>query len=268
MSFRRNRFFIALALAFPLFFIGMATFVYYEIQSIDISLVGKYPLPASKIDNKLKFKVSKTRPTGWTQFQEISPYAIQSIVISEDWAFFDHEGLDIQQLKKIFFKFFRTLSFHRGGSTITQQLVKNLYFSHERSYLRKIKEMLIAYKIEQKYSKNRILEVYLNIIEFGENLFGIENASLFYFKKPSSLLTMKEGAFLAMLLPNPRIYSESFRNKELTEYAQETIESISIKLRQAKFLTEEERLIAMEQRFFWENQPVFDEIEAEDLWQQ
>jgi monofunctional biosynthetic peptidoglycan transglycosylase len=261
----KNNVIRVIGLGLPVLLFGVITIGVFQINAIDFSKLNTYPVAIKKEDNKILYKFMQTRPPTWVDLSQISPYAMQAIVISEDWAFFDHEGLDFNQLKIIFMQFIKSLSLHRGGSTITQQVVKNLYLTHEKSLWRKFKEMVISYKLERKFTKNKILEIYLNIIEYGPGIYGIENASLHYFKKPAVQLTLREGAFLAMLLPNPKIYRESFEQKRLTEYAAEKIEDISIKLRQAKFIDEEERVKAMAVKFSWEESG--QEIEESTLWE-
>ncbi len=234
------------------------------VGSYDFTCFEQYPVVQKKEEGRIYFECQKKRPSYWVNFGKISPIAIGAIVVSEDWAFYEHKGVDFNQLKVILRDFLKTHEFSRGGSTITQQVIKNIFFSHERSYLRKLLEMYLAYRLEQKYSKEKILEFYLNIIEFGEDLYGIESASLFYFNKTASSLTLKEGAFLAMLLPNPIRYSESYRDRKLTDFAKDSIQEISIKLRQARFIDEEERIESLKQKFSWEEE----EVSASDLWEQ
>ncbi len=114
-------------------------------------------------------------------------------------------------------------TFKRGGSTITQQLAKNMFLTPEKTIIRKVKEALITRELERTLTKNEILERYLNLVEFGENIYGIKSAAQYYFKKQPSQLTVLESAFLAILLPNPKKNSASFRKKELTPYARQRI---------------------------------------------
>jgi len=114
----------------------------------------------------------------------------------------------------------------RGGSTITQQLAKNVYLSPEKSMLRKAREALITIQLEKFLTKDEILEKYLNVVEFGDKLYGIGAASQFYFHKPPAHLSPAEGAFLAFLLPSPKKYSVSYRQKHLTKFAEKQISEI------------------------------------------
>jgi len=209
------------------------------------------------------YKLATKKPKTWVSLKDVSLYARSAIVISEDWAFYQHEGLDFYQIKKVIKESIEEVELVRGASTITQQVIKNTILSNEHSLWRKLREAILAYKIERLLSKDQILEIYLNIVELGRDLYGIKPASYYYFNKHPSELTAREGAFLAMLLPSPVKYSVSFRKKELTEYASQIIHKILIKLRQAKVYTEEDRLLEMKKRFYWE--PVIKEEPEENL---
>jgi membrane peptidoglycan carboxypeptidase len=168
----------------------------------------------------------KLKLNGWLPLPNISAPAIGAIVASEDDDFYQHGGIELHSIKDAFITDLRHFRFERGASTITQQVVKNVFLNREKSIRRKIEEFFLARKVEQAVDKDRILEVYLNTAQFGEGLYGIGPASNFYFHKKASDLTLKEGAFLAMLLPSPVRYSQSFTRKKLTPYAEKTIEVI------------------------------------------
>lgn len=196
---------------------------------------------------------NKNPRSPWIKESAIPKKAKWAFIVSEDWAFYEHKGLDFNQLKIVIEESFKSQKLTRGASTISQQVVKNLFLSNEKTLNRKFKEMILTYKLEKTLSKDRILEIYLNIIEFGKDLYGIGGASLHYFYKSAKNLSVREAAFLAMLLPNPKKYNISYRNGELTEYANDTMQKIFVKLRQAKIITEEERLEIIKERFTWES---------------
>lgn len=185
--------------------------------------------------------VSRLRPSSWASLGEISKVAVGAILVSEDWAFYQHKGYDANQIKEAIKEDWEEGRFARGASTITQQVVRNVFLDKDKNLWRKFKELVLAVRIEREIGKRRILETYLNIAEWGEGIFGIRAASRHYFGKEPATLSAREGAFLAMLLPSPKRYSQSFRAKKLTEYARETVQSILGKMTQAHYLTEEER---------------------------
>jgi len=184
--------------------------------------------------------IKKNPPATWVPLVNISKEAQMAVLISEDWAFYSHPGYDEKQIKAAIEESVETGKIKRGASTITQQMVKNVYLTQQKSIFRKIKELWLATKVEKVLGKKRILEVYLNIAEWGEGIFGIGPAAQFYFHKSPAELNAKEGAFLAMLLPSPKKYGISFRKKELTVYARKTIHSILNKLVSARVLTPEQ----------------------------
>jgi len=147
----------------------------------------------------------------WIPYTEISPYLKQSVVIAEDSAFFDHKGFDWNAIWEALEKNWKKKEFARGASTITQQLAKNLYLSPSKNPVRKIREILITIALEQRLSKQRILELYLNVVEWGEGIFGAEAAAQHYFNVKASQLSAYQAAWLASILPNPRYY-EKHRN--------------------------------------------------------
>jgi monofunctional biosynthetic peptidoglycan transglycosylase len=140
----------------------------------------------------------------WVSYGAVSEHLKKAILISEDAAFFSHQGIDIHEIKAALRKDWETLSFSRGGSTITMQLARNLYLSPSKNPLRKFKEILIARRLERSLSKQRIFELYLNVVELGRNVYGVEAAARFYFGKSAANLDPLEAATLAALLPSPR----------------------------------------------------------------
>jgi monofunctional biosynthetic peptidoglycan transglycosylase len=143
----------------------------------------------------------------WVGFSHISSYAAKAVIIAEDDKFWSHRGFDLEAIEKAIEKDLKEGRLKFGGSTISQQLVKNLYLSPSKNPLRKLAEALITWRMEKTLSKRRILELYLNVAEWGEAIFGVEAASLHYYGKPASLLSPEEAARLAAVLPNPRRYA-------------------------------------------------------------
>jgi monofunctional biosynthetic peptidoglycan transglycosylase len=183
----------------------------------------------------------------YVRLSQISPNVKNAIVISEDVAFYSHHGFDFEELKNSLTKNIKKLSFARGGSTISQQLAKNLYLNCEKTLTRKIKELILTKRIEEKYSKNVILEKYLNVVQFGSGIFGVKAASEHYFQKPPSMLSPLEAAFIAFLLPSPEKYAQSFEKKELTPFARGRIQNILFKLNHYKKITDEDYASAKSQ---------------------
>ncbi len=143
----------------------------------------------------------------WVPYERISPYLKRAVLVTEDAAFFSHEGIDFDEMEKSFEENWKKGRLARGGSTITQQLAKNLYLSPSRNPLRKVTEFLIARRLEAELSKRRIFEIYLNVIEWGDGVWGAEAAARACFKTSAAALTPEQAALLAAVIINPRRYS-------------------------------------------------------------
>lgn len=159
----------------------------------------------------------------YTPYDQISPHVINAIVASEDASFFHHGGFDWHELRESFTTNLRERTYKRGGSTITQQLAKNVFLAPEKSLLRKLREAAITVDIERRFSKKQILEKYLNVVEFGPGIYGVKAAARHYFGKHPGDLHVLEASYLAYLLPNPKGYSSTFRNGALTPFARKML---------------------------------------------
>ncbi len=144
----------------------------------------------------------------WVPYERISNNLKKAVVASEDSRFAEHGGVDWEALEKAYERNNKRSKVVGGGSTITQQLAKNLFLSGSRSYLRKGQEMIIAFMLETLMSKKRILEVYLNVVEYGRGVFGAEAAARYYYKTAAANLNPQQAARLAVMLPNPRYYDK------------------------------------------------------------
>ncbi len=151
----------------------------------------------------------------WMPLGAISPNLKNAVLIAEDAAFFQHEGLDYNEIREAIKINAEKLEFARGASTITQQLAKNLYLSPSRNPMRKLKELMITLALERHLSKRRIFEIYLNVIEWGDGVYGAEAAARTYFGKSCSSLSEEEAAALAAVIINPRRYSPVEPNKRI-----------------------------------------------------
>jgi monofunctional biosynthetic peptidoglycan transglycosylase len=142
----------------------------------------------------------------WVPYAKISNKLKRAIIVSEDALFSEHQGVDWDALQKAYEKNNRKGRVVAGGSTITQQLAKNLFLSGSRSYFRKAQELVITYMLEFWMSKERIFEIYLNVVEWGSGVFGAEAAARHYYGISAASLSASQAARLAVMLPNPRFY--------------------------------------------------------------
>src|SRR4030066_1328781 len=144
----------------------------------------------------------------WVSLSTISPYLIKAVLIAEDDKFWSHQGFDYEAIQKAIEKDVKAKKFKLGGSTISQQLAKNLYLSPSKNPIRKIREAVITWRMERAVSKRRILELYLNVAEWGDRgIFGIETAARKYYGKSAADLGPEEASRLASVLPNPRRFN-------------------------------------------------------------
>jgi monofunctional glycosyltransferase len=151
----------------------------------------------------------------WIPYGRVSTYLRRAVIVTEDAAFFDHDGIDLNEFKASLEKNWEEGQFLRGGSTLTQQLAKNLYLSPSRNPMRKVKELMIARRLESALTKQRIFEIYLNMIEWGDGIFGCEAAARTYFNKSCSALGMEEAALMAGAIINPRVHSPAKPTRRL-----------------------------------------------------
>ena len=151
----------------------------------------------------------------YTPLNQISPYLRKSVLTTEDPSFFSHRGFINEAFKQSIVKNIRTKKFARGGSTISMQLIKNAFLTREKTLSRKLEEILLVYIMENNriVSKERMLEVYFNIIEWGPNVYGIGEASTFYFEKSPSELTLNECLYLANIIPSPKKFMYQFNSE-------------------------------------------------------
>ena len=146
-----------------------------------------------------------TRDQRWVPYSRISAHLKRAVIVTEDSAFWQHEGVDYEQLKDAVEVNLERMEFARGASTITQQLAKNLYLSPSKNPMRKLKELLITRELEVELSKQRILELYLNVIEWGDGVWGAEAAARHYFHASAAELSASQAALLAGAIANPHI---------------------------------------------------------------
>ena len=231
---RRRRIFALTVLILIFSGLGWSGYQTYRLILPDVSILrATYPIPP-------EMTWTPRRPSGWIPLTQIPRPVVGAIVVSEDWAFYQHQGYDWNQIREALEDSWREKRLTRGASTITQQVAKNVFLSHERSIWRKLRELALAVQLEEQLGKSRILETYFNVVEWGEDIYGIRAAALTYFNKHPSELSPAEGAFLAMLLPNPKRYSQSHKQQELTPYARRTVLSILAKMRQAHYLDDDQ----------------------------
>lgn len=201
--------------------IAVAAFVGYNMLRPDIGALAKTN-PASTAFMRLteerwasqgkRAKITRL----WSPLNRISPYLVSAVVIAEDDRFFEHEGFDYKAIMEAIERDIKERRAKLGASTISQQLVKNLWLSPSKNPLRKAREAILTWRMERELSKRRILEIYLNVVEWGDGIFGAEAAARHYFGKGAADLTSEEAARLAVVLPAPRRYDPTSDTRFIT----------------------------------------------------
>lgn len=200
--------------------IGFGIVVHTWITLPDVRPLAKNPPPSTAF---MRLRESQAAAQGvtlrrrqrWVSYDQISPHLKRAVTLAEDAAFWSHEGLDFDEIKASMEKNWETGEFSRGASTITQQLAKNLYLSPSKNPYRKVQELFIARRLEAVLTKRRIFELYLNLIEWGDGIWGAEAAARAYFGISAADLDASQSALLAGAIINPRVYSPARPNARL-----------------------------------------------------
>jgi monofunctional biosynthetic peptidoglycan transglycosylase len=209
--------------------IGLAVFEFWFLAQI-LYWVEHNPATTRVMDARLEVlrqnKRSGALDHTWVDYRRISTHLKRAIIIAEDAKFVDHEGFDWEGIQRAMGKNLRRGKIVAGGSTITQQLAKNLFLSGERSLLRKGQEAILTAMLEAAMDKRRIFEIYLNVAEWGENVFGAEAAARHYFGVDAAALEPGQAARLAAMLPRPRYYDRNRGSVYLENYTESILEQM------------------------------------------
>ena len=215
------RLFFKLVKYFFLFLLALAAFVaFFFISLPNISTLRHHNPRTTAFMERYIGKIEAKGENGvidiqWAPYSRISQNLKKAVLISEDDAFFEHKGFDWKQIRESLKRNWRDRKFTRGGSTITQQLVKNLYLAPDKNPFRKIREWIITWQMEKTLTKQRIFELYLNVVEWGPGVYGAESSARYYFGKGCGSLAPDEAAFLAAILPNPVRYGAKRNSKRV-----------------------------------------------------
>lgn len=197
------------------------------------------------------------RTVRWVSLSDINREYLYAIVISEDATFFEHSGFNYEAIANSLAENIREKSFAYGGSTISQQVVKNLFLSPEKTIRRKITEYFLTKELESRFTKNEILEVYLNICELGPDIIGAQMAAQIYFKKTAIRMNAAEGAFIALMLPSPNHnFHNVFQNKNITKPKKKRIERVLRDMLFEEIITESQYKEYAHWNFFGDNRSI------------
>jgi len=200
--------------------LGALAFIWLMTLPDVARLTRSNPASTALMDNRVAQAKAQGRAVStqwvWVPLARISPHLQRAVIAAEDASFFIHEGFDWEGIRDAAIHNLEAGELKRGGSTITQQLAKNLYLSSERSLFRKAREALITRSLEHRLTKERILELYLNVAEWGRGVYGAEAAARHHFGKSAAELTSDEAAWLAAILPSPQRYDPIRKTTTLT----------------------------------------------------
>ncbi|RPH35575.1 monofunctional biosynthetic peptidoglycan transglycosylase [bacterium] len=183
--------------------VELATIPWFSIASLKSGNPGPTALMKQRMEEARDAGKTLKVTQRWIALSRLPRHVIDAVIVAEDGTFYSHSGIDWFEVQESIEKNVRERRAARGASTITQQLAKNLYLSTSKDPVRKAKELIITLLLENNLGKNRILEIYLNVIEWGRGIFGIEAASQAYFGKSASTLTLDEALRLAAVIPSP-----------------------------------------------------------------
>ena len=200
--------------------VGFAVLAYVYVTLPDVRVLAtSNPTTTAFMELREKQALSKgetlRHEQRWMSYARISPSLKRAVLVAEDDAFWDHEGVDVEQIRRSIEINLQRGAAVRGASTLTQQLAKNLYLSPSRNPLRKLRELIIARRLEAELPKARIFEIYLNVIEWGEGIWGADAASRRYFGIPASALSASQAALLAGAIINPRVLNPARPTRRL-----------------------------------------------------
>ena len=208
-----------------IFLIYHATILYRVFQ-----LKNANPATTAMMEDRAAEAKARNKPVRqeqtWVPYNKISTALIRAVLAGEDSRFFDHEGFDWEEIQKAIEKDWEEKRFHRGASTISQQLVKNLFLSTSKNPFRKLHEALITWEMEKILTKRRILELYLNVIEWGDGIYGAEAAARNYFESSAGSLSTDQAAFLSAIIPNPREAYNPEKHRSRVEHRKNLIERL------------------------------------------
>ena len=230
-------------------------YVFTPLPDVEIEqIVSKQSIVLEDRNGEFLFDFSSNERRMYTHLEDVSPNIINATIAIEDHLFFEHKGIRIDAFIRALLKNIQTLSFSQGGSTITQQVIKNAFLTTERKIERKMKEFFLAIKLEKQRSKNEILELYLNTIPYGGVVYGIGEASNTFFGKKPSELTIAESAYIAAIPNAPTYFSPYGSNKKALEGRKNTVLSLML---EKELITRDEYRQAREERVHFRSRDAF-----------
>lgn len=245
----RFRAFFILSSSIVLLTLGLSVML-FPFQEIEELRTGYFIVHPKGKNLPAEYEIVKSRPKKWVKLESISPAAYRAIMLSEDFRFYKHYGIDFLQIKH---SLIGSKKLGRARS-LSQQLANSLFINNDKTFFRKIMEVPMAIYLDWRLPKKKILEAYLNSIKFGDQVYGIADASRVYYDKLPSTLSMREGANLAILLSDPEHSSLLFQQENLSIYTDKLVFRIMKRMVQAGFITEGQFESQTGKTYAWEDQ--------------
>jgi monofunctional biosynthetic peptidoglycan transglycosylase len=187
----------------------------------------------------------------WVSLDDVNRELLYAIVMSEDGQFFTHQGIDYDALINALGENIKRREWSLGASTISQQTIKNIYLTQSKTLYRKLQEIIATRRLERALNKNQILELYLNVVEFGPDIYGLSNAASYYFNAPPHQLNAAQGAFLALLMPSPRKYHYTiYQNQHLSRRHLKKYKRILRDMRYKDYISPKQHALYLKWDFF------------------
>jgi membrane peptidoglycan carboxypeptidase len=225
LRFRSKNLLLVLGLIFLIY--GMSSVIFPDLDGVEKGVTIKMHMRGGKVSERY----ISPRSEDFVFSDRLPRYVTGAIITSEDCDFYVHKGINPSEMFEAAKYDISHFTLKQGGSTITQQVVKNIYLTGERTLSRKIVEAVTALRLEKKLSKKRILDYYINLIEFGNGVYGIRQASLYYFQKEPGNLTVKEAAILAVLMPKPKARGAALMVQEKDEFQKKRVTRLMAKMK-------------------------------------
>jgi monofunctional glycosyltransferase len=240
---------VGIGLLIILFVAGSAYWMFYDTPDFT-QMKRSVEVPIRLANGEMSVKKIGPMAPGWVSRSQISNFLADAVVASEDTSFYSHSGIDMHEIKEALKKDIKEGRFARGASTLTQQVLKNVYLGNDKTIWRKLREVILAPRLEKTLSKTEILTFYLNMAEWAPGIYGCGAASQYYFGIPPADLSPKQAVFLAMLLPSPRRYHAYFRSKQLTQWANNRVDRILRIMFRMGQITEAEFQVAVQEQLW------------------
>jgi hypothetical protein len=231
-----------------------------NLQLLNQDFYHRIEVPSGKVVERL---VGPSSPA-WVPLDHVPKHLIDALLTSEDAQFFTHRGFSLSAMKRSLKVNLERGGFYQGASTLSQQLAKNLFLPSEKTIVRKIQEAFITWQMERYFTKEKILELYLNVVEWGPDCYGLKEAAIHYFGKTPEELNPLESAYLVTILPNPSLYHKFFEDKKCPPKFERRVKSLLLEMKKRGLLRQDEADFYLQQKIVFSQQRDEGEEDYED----